>query len=526
MISGKNGRNGNGRRTDTDHFLAHQIFLPDGTPYGPNGLRGEFHGLNGRQAAGVLQDSTAAVPIDFRAFEDGTLADIVRDPGNPEQVKLLVYDGAVAGVHKSFPNSGTLHVPPILESGLLRAVGLPTRFEPCGDPQALGRGVQECVRRYVDLSEEAAYAVSAFVFHTWLFDCSPVAVYLWVSGPLTSGKSTLLRLLAALCRRGVLAGDLSPGAIYRLSSTISPTLLIDEFDPGRDGRSRELLGLLRMGNTPGVHVARANGVYEAFGPKVICSRFAPPDAALASRCLNIPMWPSGNGIRALDQAALAEIKNENQAQLLGFRLQYYRRPLKTFFPQLADLSPRIRQIGQALLATFPGDQVAEDGIHRLLREHDGEAKLRRRGEPEWAVGCGLLWDVHRTETITMGSLAATANDLLASAGESYTLTPRRVGEIVRNLGLSTEQLGNRGRGLRLTMATKEKVHQLARRLGLRATDFISWDDEEARWGGRACGLCDESGLMGEFDCFQQDSEQANAEFYRLRSGLGVGCPRK
>jgi len=514
MISGKNGGNGNGVRTDGGCFFRHQLFLPDGTPYE---LNGGLHGPNGGQAAGVPLDSTGAVPIDFRAFEDGTFVDLVRDLGNSQELKLLVHRGAAAGVHKSFQHSGTLYVPPHLDSGLLRAVELPHRFEPCGDPCALWRRVQECIHHYIDLPQEEALAVSAFVFHSWLFDCSPVAVYLWVSGPPYSGKSTLLRLLGALCRRGVLVGDLSPAALYRLSSSITPTLLIDEFDPGRDGRSRQLLGLLRMGNAPGVHVARANGVYETFGPRVISSRLAPPDAALASRCLNIPMLPSRRNIRPLDGPALAGIKNEFLPSLFGFRFQYFKRPLKTLFPQLADLNPRIRQIGEALLATFPGDQGAEDGIYRLLREHESEAKLSRYGEQEWVVGCALFRDVHKTDTITMGSLAATANFLLAQAGESYTLKPRRVGEIVRGLGLRTEKLGNQGRGLRLTLAKREKVHQLAQRLGLKATDFLSWDDEDARWGGRACGLCEEYHLVGEFDCFPQELEKTNAEFHKLRS---------
>ena len=126
MISGRNGGNGNGVRTDAGCFR-HQLFLPDGTPYE---LRGRSHGHNGGQAAGVPLDSTAPVPIDFRAFEDGTFVDLVRDLGNPQEVKFLVHRGAGAGVHKSFQHSGTLYVPPLLDSGLLRAVELPPRFEP------------------------------------------------------------------------------------------------------------------------------------------------------------------------------------------------------------------------------------------------------------------------------------------------------------------------------------------------------------------------------------------------------------
>jgi hypothetical protein len=230
------------------------------------------------------------------------------------------------------------------------------------------------------------------------------------------------------------------------------------------------------------------------------------------------MLPSTKAIRPLDPPALEGIKNEFQPLLLGFRVEYFKRPLKTFFPQLADLNPRIRQIGEALLATFPGDQAAEDGIHRLLREHEREAKLSRYGEPEWVVECALFRDVHKkADTITMGSLAATADFLLAQAGESYTLKPRRVGELIRGFGLSTEKLGNQGRGLRLTLARREKVHQLAQRLGLKATDFLSWDDEDARWGGAPCGLCEEYRLVGDPDCFPQELEKTNAEFYELRS---------
>jgi hypothetical protein len=56
------------------------------------------------------------------------------------------------------------------------------------------------------------------------------------------------------------------------------------------------------------------------------------------------------------------------------------------------------------------------------------------------------------EALTVGDLAVTVCEVLAANGETYELKPRAVGEALRSLGLSTEKLGNEGRGLRLYTA--------------------------------------------------------------------------
>ena len=74
-----------------------------------------------------------------------------------------------------------------------------------------------------------------------------------------------------------------------------------------------------------------------------------------------------------------------------------------------------------------------------------------------------------------------------------------MGEILRSLGLRTEQLGNQGRGLRLTQAVVRQIHELARDLGLNRSDILHWITVEGGYGGYPCSLCTELGLMVRVD---------------------------
>ncbi len=134
----------------------------------------------------------------------------------------------------------------------------------------------------------------------------------------------------------------------------------------------------------------------------------------------------------------------------------------------------------------------------MLAKQDHEAKIDRYAEPEWAVVAGLYCDSHGTGALTMGSLSFTVNNVLGENGESYSLTPRRVGQIVRSFGSATEQLGNQGRGLRLTQATIRQIHALARQFGLKRSD-IDYLTVERGYGGFPCQICEEYGLMTRDD---------------------------
>jgi hypothetical protein len=70
-------------------------------------------------------------------------------------------------------------------------------------------------------------------------------------GPLSTGKTTILKLLRVLCYRGFLVGDFTQASLYQLPGLLHPTLLIDENDSGNSLANAAIQRLLRIGNTPG-----------------------------------------------------------------------------------------------------------------------------------------------------------------------------------------------------------------------------------------------------------------------------------
>ncbi len=386
-------------------------------------------------------------------------------------------------------------VPPFADYSLLQAVRYPTCVAACETPQALLAEIREFLQHFLEIGEAESKPVAYFALSTWLTDLYTVAPYLWIVGPHSAGKTALLRALSAICRRPVLVGDITAASIYSLCTSHRPTLLLDEFESGSDRRSRDLRRLLRSGTTQGQKVFRGPKAYDVFGPKVIASRQVSPDAGLLSRALVVVMKPTLKEVPALDPVVLEETADRLGPKLLAFRLQNYDRAKA---PELVSLglTPRSRDLARALALPLLGDHAGELEVVELLRPHDAEAKLARRGEPEWTVATTLFSVSHRSSgNLTMGGLAVEVHQTLINAGETYKLEPRGVGAIVRALGIQTQSLGNQGRGLRLTQEMVKKIHEVAKGLGLTRSDILQPETTDDGYGGPPCDLCQRLGLM-------------------------------
>jgi hypothetical protein len=121
--------------------------------------------------------------------------------------------------------------------------------------------------------------------------------------------------------------------------------------------------------------------------------------------------------------------------------------------------------------------------------------LARHDEREWVVATALYRDCHRGGALKVGTLTDTVNNGPLERSETYLLTARAVGEVLRSLGLPTEKLGNQGRGLRLTTALVSRIHRLARDLGIKHSDILSSITVDAGYAAFECSLCQELGLM-------------------------------
>jgi hypothetical protein len=497
-----NHNNGNGAVATPLDSGTPSIVLPDGSPFSFKQIKDSGSALQDRDSLGSLPPgSVQPEPINFRAFPDGTFVELVKSQSSPGRLRFLIWNAGTVKFQEVFDHDGSRFVPTHIDGSLLEATSLPTGISPCGgDAAELLAEIGACISQYIELAPEYLRLVSHFVLYTWLQDLFPVAVYLWIIGPYSSGKTRLLTLLHALCRRAVIASDISPAALYSVPNAIMPTLLIDEFETSGRAADRDRLRLLRSGSTPDGHVIRGSKVYNTFGAKVVVSRREPSDAALASRAVFIPMLPTRKTLPYLPADPLQQISDRFQPQLLLYRLKNYSQLVVRKRPEIADFAPRVRDVALALAAPVLGNREVETQLFRDLGAQDNEAKLARHGEPEWAVITGLYLESHvKGGILTVGSLACTVRNVLLGNGETYELSPRAVGSILRSLGLTTQKLGNQGRGFRLTRQFTGQVHKLAFELGIRKSDILPYATVDAGYAGHRCYWCSKFGLLTRDD---------------------------
>jgi putative DNA primase/helicase len=118
--------------------------------------------------------------------------------------------------------------------------------EPVSTAEALDATVA-AVRRHVILPAAAADCVALWIAHSWVFEQFHHTPRLAVTSPtMRCGKSTLLDLLHALCRRALKADNITAAALFRVVEMHGPTLAVDEADSFLAGRE-ELRGILNSG---------------------------------------------------------------------------------------------------------------------------------------------------------------------------------------------------------------------------------------------------------------------------------------
>jgi len=104
-------------------------------------------------------------------------------------------------------------------------------------------------QQYVILPEGAAVALSLWTLGTFCYDAFRIYPMINLTSPeKRCGKSTALALLKALANKSVLASNISPAAIYRITELCRPTLLIDEADTFLKDND-ELRGVVNSGHS-------------------------------------------------------------------------------------------------------------------------------------------------------------------------------------------------------------------------------------------------------------------------------------
>jgi hypothetical protein len=446
---------------------------------------------------------TGAFPLGYR--EPGVLVETIRDAENPRRMVFLQWENGSATIFHSIEREERLFVPPDPTSSSFPLLSLPDGLLPSGKPVELLAEIGSAIWKFVKLNSDQLRIVAAFVLASWFPDCFEAAPYLLVVGPLGSGKTTLLKVLWCLCRRGLIAGDLRSGSVYKLVDAWDPTLIIDELELGSSAAKVELLRLLRTGTTPGVPTFRNGRRFSTYCLKILSSRQTFGDAALSSRGLIVSVLPTNGGTPPLDDAAMRNLEKEFQPKLCNFRLQNHAAVKNFSYSQdaIGGLSARMRQIARALTAPILGHEEWTSVLLTILRKYDDEAQIERSLEPEWLVTEFLLANCHEgledkrgVTYIPVGGMADQINKNLEYRHEECTLSAKKTGLVLKSLGLRTRRLGNWGRGLPLTDGVRKKIHRIAARLGIDRLTIAPLTALESGCGGAPCTLCEEFGLTG------------------------------
>jgi hypothetical protein len=174
------------------------------------------------------------------------------------------------------------------------------------DPAALFHELCEVIAYFLEFPLESAAGATAtvalWVMLSYGYPIWPAVPYLCVGGPMGSGKSRLLEVLARLVYRPLSSANLTAPALFRTLHDRGGVLLYDEAERLRQSTPdvQELLSMLLAGYRRGGQATRLEAVGDSFRPvafdvyglkAVACIQGLPP--TLVSRCISVMMFRAG-----------------------------------------------------------------------------------------------------------------------------------------------------------------------------------------------------------------------------------------
>jgi putative DNA primase/helicase len=177
-----------------------------------------------------------------------------------------------------------------------RPLSLPAP-EPWASPVDGARLIEQLewtINDHVKLSTEAAIAVALWCLHAHALEASFFSARLVITSPeKRCGKTTLLRIVAALTPKALSASNITAAALFRTVEKARPTLLIDEADTFLS-ENEELRGIINSGHAIDGQVIRLVGddheprAFSTFCPTAIAAIGAIP-GTIDDRSIRVEM---------------------------------------------------------------------------------------------------------------------------------------------------------------------------------------------------------------------------------------------
>ena len=387
----------------------------------------------------------------------------------------MVREGDSYRLARSVECDGELLLPLPRHHETLRNVLLPTGVKKCPTDELVW-GLMEFMGEHANLPCSYLTIVVLFVLSSWFVDRLRVAPCLLVVGPSASGKSTLLNLLALLCRRPYLVGDVSSAGLYHAFGKTCPTVLLDESSTQVGQSPSALRHFLRIGTTR-LGVARHDGMYDVYGVKVIAAVEPPNDPQLLSRSIIAPMLPGTPLKRDLRDPSVQEQVRLMQQSLLQYRLENWCSVRPATLPGSEKLLPRTQDLLSDLAAVIPHAKgFREYPLVDWFRAYGPVAQEDSRSVLLRLLNSMLFRLIHTQTQVPfenefvvwhamVSGITLDMNEELRLRGEKIHLTPEAVGHALTALGFMRRDRTSRGMRLWLDSGARKRIHQNARVYG-------------------------------------------------------------
>jgi len=332
-------------------------------------------------------------------------------------------------------------------------------------PSDLFKRLCERVAYFIDLPKEHAPGIVAtlvlWVVLTYCYLAWDAVPYLYVGGPLGSGKSRVFEILARLVFRPLGSSNMSGPALFRTLHAQGGTLLLDEAErlkQTQDPGTGEIVAMLLAGYKRGGQATRLEPVgdtfktvsFDVYGPKAMaCIAALPP--ALASRAIGLTMFRAAPGSEKprrridADPAGWQRLRDELHALAMEHGPTWLEVPKRV--EVCPAMSGRDFELWQPLLAlAWWIESHGARGLLKLLQEHAMAVIDRGRDEAVPDADEALLRVL--AEAVRLGE-RPTPHDILvkATAAEPAVFKnwhPRTVTARLKSYGIPTpRKVGSR-----------------------------------------------------------------------------------
>ena len=405
-------------------------------------------------------------------FSDGSAIELLRDPGCPEQLNLVLWRDGVLDTKTELPYANRVFALPPVDPSLVRAIRFPTRIAKPESTKELFNDVHAVLGLHLGQLDSVTTSLVFAIFASWLSPVLPTAPVLSIFAPAGSPKNLTLKMLNLLVRRPLRLAGVKRGELLRLPMELRPTLLLDEpeINPA-------MQDVLQAGAHRDVYVPRGNGVRDLFGPKIILSGKSLEAVSLETGALRAALIPVSGPLQPLDKKTEEEIAGDFQSRFLGFFLRNFSSlQIPTF--DVSGFAQPVQTLARTLGAAVVGDVELQARILPLLKIQDEESRADHARSCDAVVLEALLSFIHQNgwSRVHTGNIAEKVAAIYNGRGDDHAPSPETVGWAIRRLGIPSGRINRAGNGVELNVATRRLIHRLAMSHGVRAMDGTLRDD--------------------------------------------------